>query len=57
MDTDVSSIRLDDKEVTTVQGGTTVTVIEDAEVDIVIQLKLLNSDAQEHFKALHCTQL
>ena len=35
-----TGIRLVEEEVTTVRGGTTVTLVEDIEVDILIQLEL-----------------
>ena len=51
VDTGVGGIRLVDKEVTTVRGGTTVTLVEDAEVDILVESALLHSNTQEQLKS------
>ena len=51
VETGVGGIGLVDKEVTTVQRCTTVTLVEDAEVEIFIESELLNSNAQEHLKS------
>ena len=50
VDTCGGSIRLVDKEATTVWGSTTVTFVEDTEIDVVIQL--LNSNVQEHLNVV-----
>ena len=56
VDTGVGGIGLVDKEVTTVRGGTTVTLVEDAEVDILVESALLHSNAQEQLKSsMLCT--
>ena len=51
VETGVGGIGLVDKEATIVRRGTTVTLVEDAEVEILIESELLNSNAQEHLKS------
>ena len=45
VDTGVGGIGVVDEEATTVRRGTTVTLVEDAEVEILTESELLNSNA------------